>query len=440
MKDIAPELLERIEKDFERVFSSDSTIKALYRKTKNGTATYEDAQKFAVRTGELLADTFRNNLSSEILPDGRLYYNIASRILNSTLSNNHSLISGYAADVQYFANSKAGVGIKVQPAQLDQERIDGIVNIVSGKYRYDDIAYMLDEPVITFGQAVVDDSLKRNVNFQGKFGLSPRVVRRATGNPCPWCEAVAGSYTYPDVPHDVYRRHKRCRCIVEYEPGDGRRQNVHSKEWTDAAELEKRKSIGLETPLKKEPGELKRKVEPKRLMQNSEIVKRHMTNELAKLNADDKKILREYSGNLAYQLNRRLVTGNLNDYYTDKARRLSKALEKCVITDDMVVIRQIASSDIGISKENMWLYQNKGIPNKNFLSTSMEPFDYKGRDVIINIKVRKGYRGAAYIKSFVSPRHRIQEEVLFKRGTVYRITSAVFKDGKIYLEAEMVEK
>ena len=264
MKDIAPELLERIEKDFERVFSSDSTIKALYRKTKDGTATYEDAQKFAVRTGRLLADVFRRNLSSEILPDGRLYYNIASRILNSTLGNNHSLISGFAADVQYYANSKAGVGIKVQPAQLDQERIDGIVNIVSGKHRYDDIAYMLDEPVITFGQAVVDDFLKRNIDFQGKSGLSPRVVRRTTGKPCPWCEAVAGSYTYPDVPHDVYRRHQRCRCIVEYEPGNGRRQNVHSKEWIDAAELEKRKNIGLETPLKKDPDEITKNIDSDR--------------------------------------------------------------------------------------------------------------------------------------------------------------------------------
>ncbi len=440
MKDIAPELLERIEKDFEPAFSSDSKIKALYRKTKDGTATYEDAQKFAVRTGELLADVFRRNLSSEILPDGRLYYNIASRILNSTLGNNHSLISGFAADVQHSANSKAGVGIKVQPAQLDQERIDGIVNIVSGKHRYDDIAYMLDEPVINFGQAVVDDCLKRNINFQGKSGLSPRVVRRTTGKPCPWCEAVAGSYTYPDVPHDVYRRHQRCRCIVEYEPGNGRRQNVHSKEWTDAAELEKRKSIGLETPLRKEPDELRRKAKQKRLMQNAEITKRHMTNELAKLNADDKKILREYSGNLAYQLNRRLVTGKLNDYYADKARRLDEALEKCVVTDDIIVTRRVSASNIGISTENMWLYQNKEIPNKNFLSTSMEPFDYEGRDVIINIKVRKGYRGAAYIKSVVSPRHRIQEEVLFKRGTVYRITSMVLKDGRIYLEAEMEEK
>lgn len=440
MKDIAPELLERIEKEFKRTFEADSTIRSLYKKIKDGTATYEDAQSFAVKIGELLADTFKRNLSSEILPDGRFYYNIASRILNSTLGKNHDLISDYSAGVQNISNRKAGIRIKAQTADPDQERIDGIVDIVSGKSRFDDIAYMLKEPVINFGQAVVDETLRKNIEFQGKSGKSPKVIRRATGKPCRWCAAIAGTYTYPDVPKDVFRRHQRCRCIVEYDPGTGRRQNVHSKEWTDEAELEKRKSIGLETPLKKEPGELKRKVEPKRLMQNSEIVKRNMTNELAKLNADDKKILREYSGNLAYQLNRRLVTGNLNDYYTDKARRLSEALEKCVITDDMVVIRQIASSDIGISKENMWLYQNKGIPNKNFLSTSMEPFAYKGRDVIINIKVRKGYRGAAYIKSFVSPRHRIQEEVLFKRGTVYRIISAVFKDGKIYLEAEMVEK
>lgn len=437
MKDIVPELLERIDKEFQNMFESDSTIRSLYKKLKNGTATYEDAQKFAVRTGELLTKVFKKNLSSEQLPDGRFYYNIASRILNSTLGKNHDLISDYAAEVQTIANKKAGISIKAQKAAADQERIDGIIDIVSGKRHFDDIAYMLKEPVINFGQAAVDESLKKNIDFQGKSGMSPKVIRRATGKSCRWCAAIAGTYTYPDVPKDVYRRHRNCRCVVEYDPGNGRRQNVHSKEWIDEAELEKRKSVGLETPLKKDPFDLKTR--PDKLTQNSEIVKRHMTNELAKLNADDKKILREYSGNLAFHLNRRLAVGNLNDYYSEKVRRLDEALAKCIITDDMIVTRQILSSDIGINRENMVLYQNKEIPNKNFLSTSIEPIDYKGRDVIINIKVRKGYRGAAYIKSIVSPRHRKQEEVLFKRGTVYRITSMELKDGKIYLEAEMME-
>ncbi|CAG7589950.1 hypothetical protein PEPTYR26121_01104 [Peptoniphilus tyrrelliae] len=41
-------------------------------------------------------------------------------------------------------------------------------------------------------------------------------------------------YEYPDVPKDVYRRHQRCKCTVDYLPGDGRKQDVHTKKWIDA--------------------------------------------------------------------------------------------------------------------------------------------------------------------------------------------------------------
>lgn len=47
---------------------------------------------------------------------------------------------------------------------------------------------------------------------------------------------------------DVYRRHQRCRCTVDYYPGDGKVQNVHTKEWETKEEndrIEKRKIIGL---------------------------------------------------------------------------------------------------------------------------------------------------------------------------------------------------
>ena len=312
MKDIAPELLERIEKEFKRTFEADSTIRSLYKKIKDGTATYEDAQSFAVKTGELLADTFKRNLSSEILPDGRFYYNIASRILSSTLGKNHDLISDYSADVQNISNRKAGIRIKAQTADPDQERIDGIVDIVSGKSRFDDIAYMLKEPVINFGQAVVDETLRKNIEFQGKSGKSPKVIRRATGKPCRWCAAIAGTYTYPDVPKDVFRRHQRCRCIVEYDPGTGRRQNVHSKEWTDEAELEKRKNVGLETPLKKEPDELERTIKK--------------SNELTK---DERRALNRYISSDAYKINEKLRNDSKLTADDERLKRnLDTALEK----------------------------------------------------------------------------------------------------------------
>ncbi|MEG0292377.1 MAG: hypothetical protein RR495_06550 [Anaerovoracaceae bacterium] len=95
---------------------------------------------------------------------------------------------------------------------------------------------------------IVDDAVRINAEFHAKSGIRATVERIATGKPCEYCSKLEGRYTYPDVPEDVYRRHRSCRCIVSYFPGDGRRQNVHTKKWVDPAELEKierRKSVGL---------------------------------------------------------------------------------------------------------------------------------------------------------------------------------------------------
>lgn len=54
---------------------------------------------------------------------------------------------------------------------------------------------------------------------------------------------------YPHVPADVYRRHERCRCKVEYDPGDGRRQNVWDKKWTEDPETLQARKEFAESPL-----------------------------------------------------------------------------------------------------------------------------------------------------------------------------------------------
>ena len=54
------------------------------------------------------------------------------------------------------------------------------------------------------------------------------------GGCCDWCRSLAGTYSYPNVPPDVYKRHRNCRCTVDYYPtGKGKRQDVWSKEWID---------------------------------------------------------------------------------------------------------------------------------------------------------------------------------------------------------------
>lgn len=248
MEDIAPVLLKKIQQDFQNGFDKSSMIEGLYAKVRDGTATYKEANEFALETGELLAKAYRNNISSDALPDGKLYYNIAQRILNPTLRNNYELITDVIEQVQKALNDAANIGIKPVKPELNQDRIDGIINRASDADNYDAVSWILDEPVMNFSQSIVDDSIRENAEFHAKAGMSPKIVRKLHGGCCEWCRALAGTYSYPDVPKDVYRRHQRCRCTVDYYPGNGKIQNVHSKQWNTQEErdrIEARKITGL---------------------------------------------------------------------------------------------------------------------------------------------------------------------------------------------------
>ena len=249
MEDIAPGLLLRIRSSFQKRMEESKEIQALYQKIQSGGATYADAEDYAYHIGQVLSQAFGESLGSAVLPDGRMYYNIADRILRPLLEEDHSIVAKAAQMVQQTLNQQAGIGITVQTAEVNLDRIQGIVDKVSNAEVFDDVAWVLDEPVKNFSMNVVDETIRKNVNFQGKSGLRPKVTRKAERKCCSWCSNLAGEYEYPDGPYDVYRRHENCRCTVEYDPGDGRRQNVHTKKWTQPGErdmIEERKRIGLE--------------------------------------------------------------------------------------------------------------------------------------------------------------------------------------------------
>lgn len=248
MEDIAPALLKRIRDDFQKQFDASKKISNLYEKVRDGTATYIEANEFAIETGEILSKAFTKNITSSVLPDGKMYYNIAERTIKPLLENNYELISEVGSRVQNKMNKAAGIGIKAIRPELNEDKIQGILNIISGKDYFDDIAYMLGEPVINFSQTIIDETIKANAEFQERAGLEPRIVRTVAGDCCEWCQRLAGTYTYPDVPKDVYRRHQRCRCLVTYEPSKGKRQNVRSKKQIEQdfnGRAEARKVIGL---------------------------------------------------------------------------------------------------------------------------------------------------------------------------------------------------
>lgn len=234
--DIAPELLKEIQEDFNKQFEQNQRISEIQSKIDEGVATYKEANEYAIEVGEMLASAFQNNLSSAVLPNGQMYYNIAQKVIRPNMLNNYDLVTAVTNNIQAALNKAANIGIKAITPQLNEDKVDGIVRKISNAEQFDDVAAVLNEPIVTFTQSIIDDAIKANAEFQSKAGLQPKIVRTMAGGCCKWCQEVAGTYRYPDeVPKDVYRRHQNCRCTVEFHPKDGKVQNVHSKRWVNSS-------------------------------------------------------------------------------------------------------------------------------------------------------------------------------------------------------------
>lgn len=245
VKDIVPGIFEKIEKTFKLKTKESKIIKEKLKALKDKRATYKDANDFAIELGDILASVFSSNISSGDLPDGKMYYNIAKRLIEPNMVRNHDLVSEYSKEVQSILNKQANISIQAQKAELNQDRIDKLVYKISEYDSFEQGKWLLNEPIKNFTQAIVDYTIKKNADLHYKAGLRPKIIRREKGNCCDWCKEVVGVYAYPDVPEDVYKRHRHCRCTVDYYPGDGKKQDVWSKQWKNINEDDKNKRIAL---------------------------------------------------------------------------------------------------------------------------------------------------------------------------------------------------
>ena len=275
-EDMLPKILEEVKKAFEEGYTSNIKISSLVNKVDSKSATYIDANSYAIEVGKILANTFKNKICSKELPDGRMYYNIAKRLVDDTLKNNHRLISDYTVSVQKELNRKAKLSLAAKKPKVNEDRIRGIVERISKEEDYDKIKWILDEPVINFSQAIVDDAIQENAAFHEKAGLHPKITRLSTGKCCEWCSRLVGTYDYLGAPSDVFHRHQNCRCNCDYNPGDGRTQDVWSKIWKKN-EIKDRRNKRIEDYHKK----LSRK-------KTIESIKKDMRRiDMATANADD---------------------------------------------------------------------------------------------------------------------------------------------------------
>lgn len=249
-KDIAPELYEKISAEISGQIEKSQKIKELYELIYTGKADYVQANEFSQELGEIYAAALKNNLSSGVLPDGKMYYNIAERTIRPALTDCYGKVSDANVHIQKALNDAAGIGINAIKPEMNEERVSGIINKVTSADNFDDVAWVLDEPVKNFAQSIVDDSVRANADFHNRAGLNPKITRTVSGKCCDWCSALAGTYNYGEEPKDIYRRHEYCRCMVLYDPGTGKLQNAHTKKWVDPKydiKTDVKKIVGLKS-------------------------------------------------------------------------------------------------------------------------------------------------------------------------------------------------
>lgn len=251
MEDVAPALIADVIDEFHRLYEESDKIRALLGKVKEGTATFAEAQQYSLEVSRMIGTAYEKHISSAVLPDGRMYYNIASRLIPDTLDENYKAVSDYAVEVLKKLNENARIGLKTKAAEKDADRIEGLVNLASSAEQYDDISKKLLTAFENFSQSIVDKTIQANADLHYRAGLNPKIIRKSERKCCEWCANLAGEYDYPaNMPDDVFRRHENCRCTVLYDPADGKRsrQNVHTKQWTGENsydKLETRKDAGI---------------------------------------------------------------------------------------------------------------------------------------------------------------------------------------------------
>lgn len=190
---------------------------------------YKDADNYADLVGQAMAKAFHDNAVD--LPNDKMYFNIADRLINGALRQSHQLVSNYTADAQTALNKQAGLGIKGLTADMDESKAKNLVEVACNADRYADVVPKVEQAMTSFARSVVVDTMKKNVDFHHKLGLSPKIVRKLgpgtskkrSNSRCEFCRERVGTFEYnkKTIDKEIFRRHAHCTCSIEYFPHKG---------------------------------------------------------------------------------------------------------------------------------------------------------------------------------------------------------------------------
>lgn len=241
---INAETMIAIDEELTSAIKRNKKLQRLYQRVRDGTANFEDCQKFAIEIGEELSAAFGQYIVPTELPNGRMTFAIADEVVKPNLIKGYDYTSSYFNEVQDAYYKAKKLNIKGAKPDLLESRLDGFIEKLTSD-EYQAVSWILEDPayIVNYLEAVVDTGIKNNVGMLGQSGIRAKITREVDGGACPWCMNLAGTYDYP-VDDEVYRRHRDCHCKVTYEVSDGFRQDVWSKRtWQVDDAVERRKQF-----------------------------------------------------------------------------------------------------------------------------------------------------------------------------------------------------
>lgn len=175
MTQFGTELLNSVQRSFAGYLRTDKELRNIANRVRDGTS-YEDANLYAVRLGELLSQSILDNTESIAYMSDE----VAREVLEPMLTTGHELAIEAASTVQQNMNAAANIGMAVQTAEIDTKRINGLIDKVGSCETFDEARQYLGEPIVNYEQAAVDQTIRKNAAAHSKAGFRAEIIRKTS--------------------------------------------------------------------------------------------------------------------------------------------------------------------------------------------------------------------------------------------------------------------
>lgn len=130
MKDVAPELLEKLNKTFGQKVVIDPQIRSYKKKLEAGKLTERDCALYIRKVVSIASASVTDVMKPKNLPDGKLYWNIAEAVIVPFLKGVIVQMNNIAVSTMKDSDRKQNINIKIQKLRYPDGQIRSYLNMI----------------------------------------------------------------------------------------------------------------------------------------------------------------------------------------------------------------------------------------------------------------------------------------------------------------------